>query len=80
MALDLSSLQKAVDSLQRAINVANGDEADKDKVEVVKAGEGEAIATVGDGDETLPIPFCPLITVVQDPAKKHRDRLPWPPV
>ena len=38
MALDLSSLQKAVDSLQRAINVANGDEADKDKVEVVKAG------------------------------------------
>lgn len=41
MALDLSSLQKAVDSLQRAINVASvlkSENADKDKTEVVRAG------------------------------------------
>jgi nucleotidyltransferase substrate binding protein (TIGR01987 family) len=41
MALDLSSLQKAVDSLQRAINVASSlkkENADKDNIEVVRAG------------------------------------------
>ena len=41
MPLDLSSLQKAVDSLQRAINVASvlkSENADKDKTEVVRAG------------------------------------------
>jgi len=41
MALDLSSLQKAVDSLQRAINVASSlknNEQNKDNIEVVRAG------------------------------------------
>lgn len=41
MALDLSSLQKAVDSLERAINVASSlkeGEADKDKIDVIRAG------------------------------------------
>jgi len=41
MALDLSSLQKAVDSLQRATNVASklkNEQTDKDRTEVVRAG------------------------------------------
>ena len=41
MALDLSSLQKAVSSMERAINVATRmieDEVDTDQEEVIRAG------------------------------------------